>query len=67
MSARDVAEAWSCRYDQRFGLYPTVLLCVCSFGLLAPELIVFRPPPRAEVELLSSDQRPHALFCDVRH
>ncbi len=36
-------------HDQPFGLYPTVLLCVLSLGLLAPSLLVFRPPPRSEV------------------
>lgn len=48
-------EAFDCRwtgdihaYDQRLGLYPTVLVCILSFGLLAPDLIVFRPPPRSE-------------------
>lgn len=36
-------------YEQRFGLYPTVLLGVLSLGMLAPSLVVFRPPPSAEI------------------
>lgn len=52
---RCCGEALDCRwtgdirpYGQKFGLYGTVLLSVFSLGLLAPDLLVFRLPPRAE-------------------
>ena len=36
-------------YNQRFGLYPSVIASILSGGLLVPYCIEFRKPPRAEV------------------
>jgi hypothetical protein len=36
-------------YPPPVGLYPSVLLSVLSLGLLAPHILEFRRPPRAEV------------------
>jgi hypothetical protein len=36
-------------YNQTIGLYPSVIVCVLSGGLLAPSFIEFRDPPTAEV------------------
>jgi len=35
-------------YNQSLGLYPSVMVCLLSGGLLAPYLLTFRDPPAAE-------------------
>jgi hypothetical protein len=35
-------------YNQTLGLYPSVILCLFTGGLLAPQLLTYRSPPPAE-------------------